>query len=113
MMVNITVPNDLEEYLEYIPETQLENVFLEALRYKISNSCGTVFNYEDETERLASLISEKLINNSDFRITTGVMESSSSVIPTINEDIRKPVVTTIEVDLDDDDDLGDFMDLMK
>lgn len=114
MVVNITVPDDLEEYLEYVPEAQLQNVFLEALRYKLSNSCGAVFNYRCETEQLASLISEKLLTQGNFQVAAPVQETVSiTTEPVVEPKQKVTVVNTVELDFDEDDDLSDFMDLIK
>lgn len=119
MRVTVDIPNFLQRYLEYIPKEDLPDILVAALKSKIF---GEIKQVEQDKrvglEALMSLIEEgKLMpansNKSIHVVETAATKTEENIAVSIPEEVRQLKVKTVEAASGQDDDLDDFMDLMK
>lgn len=119
MTVIVDIPEELDRYLEFIPQEELPNVLLSALKEKIDSEVRKP-SLTMEQFNLQDLVSLLNIAQSTGSVTTAepvLVKEEEPVDETLNKIINfTPVQQTVqEIDDSDEDldDIADFMDLMK
>jgi len=113
MVVTVRIPAHLKKYVEYIPEEDLERVLIGALEAKISaKEPQKLTENQVDLSALVSLLSkgQTQILNNEVKEEKPKQEESAE-----KEIIKsfKNTVTVVDTSYDEDEDLDDFMDLMK
>lgn len=113
MIIRLEIPQDLQRYFEFIPEEDLPQVCISALRDKVfSEERSKSSSSEINIEELVSLLSKTNTSSVEKKLEETVYSSGESSPKNIQKSER--VVTKVEpIVFDDDDDLDDFMGLMK
>lgn len=113
MIVRLEIPQDLQRYFEFIPEEDLPQVCISALRDKVFSEERSKSSSSSEIniEELVSLLSKVGISSEERKLEETVRSSGESSPKNVQK--AEKVVTRVEPIVFDDDDLDDFMGLMK
>ena len=118
MTVTVNIPVYLMRYIEFIPQQDLPDVLLNALKTCIYNEFPEKENINQfSIDELVSLLSKAgLVQQAEpvlvkeEKVEEQVDSKIVSFSSTKQEDV---VISKVLEDLDDEDDIADFMDLMK
>lgn len=116
MEVLISIPKDLEKYIEYLPEKALPNILSDIIKESIISKIEEAQNvtkknsYDLDLGALANMLQQNTLlpvvkqEEVELSISREIEE-----VPKVVEEVR---VETVDLG-DDDDDLSDFLDMMK
>lgn len=115
MKLTIEIPEDIQKYIEFIPEEELSEIFVDIIKRDILSR-----HEKKEVEQQPKAVDLNAVLNLLKQVQlppnatqTPIVEQHAAEEP---EQIQKHDVVIDEVDvsaLDIDDDFDDFMDLMK
>lgn len=131
MTVTITIPDDIEKHLEFIPKEMLSDVLVGLVRKGVITQSNTFpskpnnveISTDTLTEALKAVFAEcniqtyaKVDNSSEKDFSGENIYKCNEVNENVNNEVITNEVITSSIndsDEDDDDDLDDFMDMMK
>ncbi len=124
MEVLLTIPDDLTKYIEYIPKEALPEVIIDILREEIlgrlKEKTSQVFMPFDieafaqllQTKQKQDTITEEVQSAQNITIQASVSDESDRLIEEKVTQIKYEEVKPIEFS-NDNNDLGDLLDLLK
>lgn len=111
MEVLLKIPDDLVDYLEYIPKDVLPNVLIQALRKSICTKSVTDTSSQVSEDLIMQLM-QKLPNLNVMANSGGGNVSTERVNTEVVREVAEPV-EVVAFDFGGDSGLDDFMDLLK
>ena len=124
MEVLLTIPDDLTKYIEYIPKEALPEVIIDILREEIlgrlKEKTSQVFMSFDieafaqllQTKQKQDTITEEVQSAQNITVQASVSDESDRLIEEKVTQIKYEEVKPIEFS-NDNNDLGDLLDLLK
>lgn len=117
MKVTIEVPEDIRKYIEFIPEEELSEIFVDIIRRDILSR----HEGKEPEQQQQQIVDLNAVLNllKQVQLSPNAVSASPSIEQQTVEEplpVKKHDVVVDEVDvsaLDIDDDFDDFMDLMK
>ena len=114
MEVKVTIPGDLEKYLEFIPKEELPDIFVDIIRENIKSRHDKKRNSKlPEIEEIINLLKNQAVIAPVASVSSIVVGRGEEQEPDTLTESRQNTVDVIDFSDMDDNDLGDFMDLMK
>lgn len=117
MEVLVKIPKDLERYIEYIPKEALPGILTSLVKESILNKVNDGVKPPQPVVGMEALLSLLQQNNMQLPVMKQVGVQPESVVEEERVELSPVHMESSQMELlqlsDDDDDMDDFMDMLK